>query len=334
MIRRQEFALQHTKPDFYLIAPRGIGGGLHHRRRDRSVLRRDLWRQLLRGMRRLSIQDQHCAWRRLPTDRLRQQHRRQNVLEVHETLACRVLSDHPPLRHPPPGDQLPGAPLVGTQRLAQRRPGYRGVGRRDRFPRLGRGCFVTLPHPGTLHPHDAGAGVWRRTRASATWPGHDMLPHPIAPGVQALRTQPASDRAGQDQAIRIRGHNAPRRFGPTPAHRRPILLSWQLTGRGCHLRLRVRGKTPGCARPWCIIQGVGLHLASAPRLHDAIGGADCLGNRLVAPIGMVMGGQHDSGAHRIYVDLQRGAYADQLLQLLFAGSGYVNGRVGLCAAHT
>ena len=47
-----------------------------------------------------------------------------------------------------------------------------------------------------------------------------------------------------------------------------------------------------------------------------------------------MGGQHDSGAHRIYVDLQRGAYADQLLQLLFAGSGYVNGRVGLCAAHT
>jgi hypothetical protein len=79
---------------------------------------------------------------------------------------------------------------------------------------------------------------------------------------------------------------------------------------------------------------VGLHLASAPRLHDAIGGADCLGNRLVAPIGMVMGGQHDSGAHRIYVDLQRGAYADQLLQLLFAGSGYVNGRVGLCAAHT
>ena len=164
--------MQHTEPDFHLIAPRGIGRGLHHRRRDRSVLRRDPWRQLLRGMRRLSIQDQHWARRRLPTDRLRQQHRRQNVLEVHETLACRVPSDHPPLRHPPPGDQLPGAPLVGTQRLAQRHPGYRGVGRRDRFPRLGRGCFVTLPHPGILRPHDAGAGVWRRTRASATWPGH------------------------------------------------------------------------------------------------------------------------------------------------------------------
>jgi len=246
--------LQHTKPDFYLIAPRGIGGGLHHRRRDRSVLRRDLWRQLLRGMRRLSIQDQHCAWRCLPTDRLRQQHRRQNVLEVHETLACRVLSDHPPLRHPPPGDQLPGAAPVVTRRLAQRRPSDRGFGRHDRFPRLDRGFLVDAYHPGAVRQHRVGAGVWRRTRASATWLGIDMLPHPIAPGAQALRTQPASDRVARDQAIRIRGHNALRWFGPTPSRRWHILLAWQLTGRGCHLRLRVRGKTPGCDQRWCIIQ--------------------------------------------------------------------------------
>jgi hypothetical protein len=66
--------------------------------------------------------------------------------------------------------------------------------------------------------------------------------------------------------------------------------------------------------------------------YDAIGSVGEPGHRLVAPVGMVMGGQDDSGAHAAV--MQRGMRTDKLLHVLFVGGGYVNGRAGLWIVHT
>jgi hypothetical protein len=183
------------------------------------MLRLDPWRHPLRGVRRPSIQDLRRSRRRLPTDRLRQQHCRHTMLDVHQTLVCRVLSDYPPISRGWTPQPLPV-------------PGVR--------------LFRRAPPSGALRQHRAGVGRGvRRQARTRQQRGRvmDRLPRARAPGVQVRRTHPALDLAGRDRAIRTRGSNAPRRFGPIPARQWYILLAWQRTSRSRRLRPHLMGNS-------------------------------------------------------------------------------------------